>query len=48
MQANGWGDAFGGRFACTLSQTVNWDSQPPATFPGTDYVTTTSISWAFP
>jgi hypothetical protein len=31
-----------------LNQTVNWDSQPPATFPGSDYVTTTSISWAFP
>ena len=31
-----------------LGQTVNFDSQPPATFPGSDYVTTTSISWAFP
>jgi Protein of unknown function, DUF481 len=31
-----------------LSQTVNLDSRPPATLPGSDYVTTTSISWSFP
>jgi hypothetical protein len=31
-----------------LSQNVNLDNRPPATLPGSDYVTTTSISWSFP
>ncbi len=31
-----------------FSRNLNLDSQPPAQTPGSDYVTTTSLSWEFP
>jgi putative salt-induced outer membrane protein YdiY len=35
-------------FWLNFSQTLNLDSDPPKGTPGTDYLTTTSLSWTFP
>ncbi len=35
-------------FWLNISQTLDLDSEPPDNTPGTDYVTTTSVSWTFP
>ena len=35
-------------FWWSVSQTLDLDNEPPEGTPGTDYVTTTSLSWTFP
>ena len=35
-------------FWLNFSQTLDLDNDPPEGTPGTDYVTTTSLSWSFP
>ena len=35
-------------FWWNVSQTLDLDNRPPEGTPGTDYVTTTSLSWTFP
>jgi hypothetical protein len=38
----------GRNFWWNFSHTLNLDSKPPSEASGTDYVTTTSLSWSFP
>ena len=35
-------------FWLNISQSLDLDTEPPEDTPGTDYVTTTSVSWTFP
>ena len=38
---------FYGNFTWNVSFYGNWDSRPPANFSGSDYGSTTGLSWTF-